>query len=61
MKVCEICGKGRTFGSNVSHSMVHTNRSFGANLQKVEVEINGKKTKKLLCSNCIKTLKKEEK
>lgn len=61
MKVCEICGKGRTFGSNVSHSMRHTNRSFGANLQKVEVELNGKKTKKLLCTNCIKTLKKEVK
>ncbi len=61
MKVCEICGKGRVFGCNVSHSMRHTNRSFGANLQKVEVEIDGKKTKKLLCTNCIKTMKKETK
>lgn len=61
MKVCEICGKGLTFGCNVSHSMRHTNKKIGANLQKVEVEINGKKTKKLLCTNCIKTLKKEVK
>ena len=42
MKVCEICGKGRTSGNNVSHSMRHTKRTFGANIQKVEVELNGK-------------------
>ena len=39
MKVCEICGKGRTTGNNVSHSMRHTKRTFDANIQKVDVEI----------------------
>ena len=43
MKRCEICGKGRTTGNNVSHSMRHTKRTFEANIQKVDVEINGKK------------------
>ena len=49
MKVCEICGKGRTSGNNVSHSMRHTKRTFEANIQKVDVEINGKKVKKNIC------------
>ena len=40
MKVCEICGKGRTTGNNVSHSMRHTKRTFDANIQKVDVEID---------------------
>ena len=46
MKVCELCGKGRTSGNNVSHSMRHTKRTFEANIQKVDVAINGKKGKK---------------
>ncbi|MBR1987612.1 MAG: 50S ribosomal protein L28 [Clostridia bacterium] len=61
MKVCEICGKGRTSGNNVSHSMRHTKRTFGANIQKVEVELNGKKGQKNICTTCLKTLKKESK
>ena len=43
MKVCEVCGKGRTSGNNVSHSMRHTKRTFDANIQKVDVELDGKK------------------
>ena len=39
MKVCEVCGKGRTSGNNVSHSMRHTKRTFGANIQKVDVPL----------------------
>lgn len=61
MKVCEICGKGRTTGNNVSHSMRHTKRTFDANIQKVDVEIDGKKGKKNICSKCLKTMKKEAK
>lgn len=59
MKVCEVCGKGRTSGNNVSHSMRHTKRTFEANIQKVSVEENGKKSKKNICANCLKTLKKD--
>lgn len=61
MKVCEICGKGTSAGNNVSHSMRHTKRTFEANIQKVDVEINGKKGKKNVCTNCLKTMKKESK
>ncbi|MBE5741420.1 MAG: 50S ribosomal protein L28 [Clostridiales bacterium] len=61
MKACEICGKGRTTGNNVSHSMRHTKRTFDANIQKVDVEIDGKKGKKNICAKCLKTMKKEAK
>ena len=61
MAKCEICGKGRTSGNNVSHSMRHTKRTFEANIQKVDVEINGKKGKKNICAKCLKTMKKEAK
>ncbi len=61
MKVCEICGKGTSAGNNVSHSMRHTKRTFEANIQKVDVEMNGKKGKKYVCARCLKTMKKESK
>ena len=61
MKRCEICGKGRTTGNNVSHSERHTRRTFDANIQKVNVELDGKKGKKNICANCLKTMKKEAK
>ena len=32
-KVCAICGKGKTFEHNVSHSNRKTNRPVNANLQ----------------------------
>ena len=61
MKECEICGKKRTSGNNVSHSMRHSKRTFEANIQKVDVELDGKKCKRNICANCLKTLKKESK
>lgn len=50
MARCSICRKSATSGSNVSHAQNHTKRKFKPNLQKV----NGM----LLCSKCIKTIKK---
>ena len=42
MAVCEICGKGRQFGHNVSHSKRRTNRSWRPNIQKVTTLIDGR-------------------
>ncbi len=58
MKVCSVCGKGKTFGNNVSHSKRNTNRPVGANLQKVDTVIDGKKRNSYVCTKCIKTAKK---
>lgn len=45
-----VCKKSAISGSNVSHAQNHTKRKFRPNLQKV----NGV----VLCSKCIKTIKK---
>jgi len=44
-RVCEICGKGKQNGNNVSHSNVKTKRSFNANLQNVRIESKGRRKK----------------
>jgi len=53
-RVCEICGKGKQNGNNVSHSNVKTKRSFNANLQNVRIESKGRRKKALVCTRCIK-------
>lgn len=50
MARCMVCKKSATSGSNVSHAQNKTKRKFRPNLQKV----NGM----ILCSKCIKTIKK---
>ena len=50
MARCTLCQKGPTSGSAVSHSQIHTKRTFKPNLQKV----NGL----LLCTKCLKAIKK---
>jgi len=57
-KVCQICDKRRATGNNVSHSNRKTKRTFTPNLQKVTLDINGKKGQLRVCSKCIKTLGK---
>jgi ribosomal protein L28 len=47
-RACAICGKTAAFGSNVSHSKVHTHRRFDANLHKSIIA--GEKL--LVCTRC---------
>ena len=58
MAKCAHCGKTTTFGHNRSFSLRATNRKFLPNLQKVTVFENGTKTKKTLCTKCIRTMVK---
>lgn len=53
-RVCEICGKGKQNGNNVSHSNIKTKRSFNSNLQNIKITINGAIRKALVCTSCIK-------
>ncbi len=59
-KECYICGKSKVAGNQVSHSHIATKRTFGANLQKKPVEIDGKLTKVNICTRCLKTMKNTE-
>jgi len=52
---CEICGKGTSFGKNVSNSNHRTNRKRKPNLQKIKAWKNGKKVKMTVCTDCIKS------
>ena len=56
---CELTGKGKQFGHNVSFSLRRTNRDFKPNLQKKTFEFNGQKITMVLSTQAIRTLKKK--
>jgi large subunit ribosomal protein L28 len=56
---CELTGKGKQFGHNVSFSLRRTNRVFKPNLQKKTFEFNGQKITMVLSTQAIRTLKKK--
>lgn len=57
-KVCEICGKSKMAGCNVSHSNRKSNKQYQANLQTTTLVIDGKEQKVTACTKCIKTARK---
>ena len=56
---CELTGKGKQYGHNVSFSLHRTKRVFKANLQKKTFVVNGKKVTMILSTQAIRTLKKK--
>jgi large subunit ribosomal protein L28 len=54
---CVICEKRSLSGSTISHSNKHSKRVFKPNLQSLNIVINGKKTRKYVCTSCIKSNK----
>jgi large subunit ribosomal protein L28 len=59
MRKCELTGKGKQFGSNVSFSQRHTKKVWEPNLQKKTVIIDGKKVQLKISTQAIRTLKKK--
>lgn len=59
MQKCEITGKGKQFGNNVSFSQRHTKKVWKPNLQTKTVVVDGKKVKMKLSTQAIRTLKKK--
>ena len=57
-RVCEVCGRGKSTGKQVSFSNKKYNRTYELNLQKTIVEVDGKPTTVKACTKCIKTMKK---
>ena len=57
-RVCDVCGRGRGTGKQVSFSDKKQNRTFEVNLQKTTIEVDGKPTKVKACTKCIKKAKK---
>ena len=58
MQKCEITGKGKQYGSNVSFSQRHTQKVWKPNLQTKTVIVDGKKVRLKVSANAIRTLKK---
>lgn len=56
---CELTGKGKQFGHNVSFSLRRTKRVFKPNLQKKTFMVDGKKVTMTLSTQAIRTLKKK--
>lgn len=59
MRKCEITGKGKQFGNNISFSQRHTKKVWEPNLQKKTVMIDGRKVKLKISTQAIRTLKKK--
>jgi len=56
---CELTGKGKQFGRNVSFSLHRTKRVFKPNLQKKTFVVDGQKVTMTLSTHAIRTLKKK--
>jgi len=54
-KQCEICGKGTTFGRNVSHAHNVTSRTWEPNLQRVRAVIDGGVRRVRVCTRCLRS------
>lgn len=59
MRKCDITGKGKQFGNNVSFSQRHTKKVWEPNLQKKTIIVDGKKVKLRISAQAIRTLKKK--
>jgi large subunit ribosomal protein L28 len=59
MQKCELTGKGKQFGSNVSFSQRHTNKVWKPNLQTKTLVIDGKKITMKISTQALRTLKKK--
>jgi large subunit ribosomal protein L28 len=59
MQKCDITGKGKQFGNNVSFSQRHTKKVWKPNLQIKTVVVGGKKVKLKLSTQAIRTMKRK--
>lgn len=59
MQKCDLTGKGKQFGSNVSFSQRHTKKVWKPNLQTKTFMLDGKKVTMKLSTQAIRTLKKK--
>ncbi len=59
MAKCDLCGKGVTFGHNVSHSNRKTNRTWKPNIRRVKAVVGGNTKTVYVCSRCLRSGKVE--
>jgi large subunit ribosomal protein L28 len=54
-RMCDVCGKGPTYGNRVSHANNKTRRRWYPNLQAVRAMVDGKVKRLQVCSGCLKS------
>lgn len=59
MYKCDLTGKGKQYGHNVSFSQRHTKKVWKPNLQVKTVTIDGRTAKLRLSTQAIRTLRKK--
>ncbi len=52
---CDICGKKRLVGNNVSHAHNKTKRTFKPNLVKVRAKVDGSTKRIKVCTRCLRS------
>lgn len=52
--VCEVCGKGPSWGMSVSHSHRRTKRRWNPNIQRIRVLLGSTPKRMYVCTGCIK-------
>ena len=57
-RVCEVCGRGKSTGKQVSFSNKKYNRTYELNLQKTTTEVDGQPKTVKACTKCIRSAKK---
>jgi large subunit ribosomal protein L28 len=50
---CYVCGRGVSFGNNVSHANNRTRRVWKPNLQVARVVVGGKTVRVRVCTRCL--------
>ena len=50
---CYVCGRGVSFGNNVSHANNKVRRVWKPNLQVARILVNDKVTKIRVCTRCL--------
>ena len=54
-RICDVCGKGPTYGNTVSHANNKTARRWFPNLQAVRALVDGQTKRLRVCAACIKS------
>jgi large subunit ribosomal protein L28 len=54
-QICDICGKGRMLGNQISHAHNVSRRDWKPNLKSVRAQINGGTTRLKVCTRCLRS------
>lgn len=52
---CDVCGKGKVTGMQVSHSHIRNKKTWAPNLQTVKTNINGTPKTLKVCTRCLRS------